>query len=164
MLSKQHLNCIIIGYNDVDFAKLAMKQKRMENTSGAYHEIKANSVLLRNRRYTYMELINRAITRAQGENPRLSVFEAPSLGAFYLKNFLHRKGLHSEVVNFFNYDKGKLAELLTQRPDAVAITTTFYVDQTPIVEVVEFIRKYCPGTKIIVGGPYAFNVAMDYDA
>ena len=162
MLSNQRLNCVIVGYNDVDFRKLAMNEKRVENTSGAYHEIKANSVLLRGQRYTYMELINQAIERAQGEDPRLSVFEAPSLGAFYLKNFLHIKGFHAEVVNFFSYEKEKLASLLAERPDAVAITTTFYVDPAPIIEVVEFVRRHCPETKIIVGGPHTFNLASDY--
>ena len=163
MLPNQRLNCVIVGYNEIDFRELAANQQRVGNTSGAYHETKANSVLLRGRRYTFMELINQAIERAQGENPRLSVFEAPSLGAFYLKNFLHNKGFNAEVVNFFNYGKKKLARLLAKRPDAVAITTTFYVDSEPIQEVVKFVRERCPETKIIVGGPHAFNVASDYD-
>jgi radical SAM PhpK family P-methyltransferase len=164
MLPNQKLNCIIIGYNDIDFATTAASQKRTESISGAYQEIKANSVLLRGQRYTYMEIINQAIARAQGSNPHLNVFEAPSLGAFYLKNFLHNKGLRAEVVNFFNYDKEKLAGLLGERPDAVAITTTFYVDSAPIVEVVKFVRKHCPDTKVIVGGPYALNIGLDLDA
>jgi len=164
MRSIDQLNCVIVGYNDVNFNRLAVKQKRMESTSGAYHEIKANSALIRGERYTYMDLINQAILRAQGQDPRLNVFEAPSLGAFYLKNYLRLKGYNAEVVNFFNYDKQKLAGLLARRPDAVAITTTFYVDHAPIVEIVQFVRRYCPDTKIIVGGPYVFNIALDYDA
>ena len=163
-MSNQRLNCVIVGYNDVDFRMVAESQKKMQSTSGAYHEIKTNSVLLRGERYPYMDLINEAIERAHGENPRLNVFEAPSLGAFYLKNFLHKKGFSAEVVNFFSYEKEKLARLLDQRPDAVAITTTFYVEHAPVVEVVEFVRKRCPETKIIVGGPHAFNLALDYDA
>jgi radical SAM PhpK family P-methyltransferase len=164
MLPNQKLNCVIIGYNDFDFATTAASQKRTESISGAYQEIRANSVVLRGQRYTYMEVINQAIARAQGINPHLNVFEAPSLGSFYLKNFLHNKGLRAEVVNFFNYDKEKLAGLLGERPDAVAITTTFYVDSAPIVEVVKFVREHCPDTKVIVGGPYALNIALDLDA
>ncbi|HYJ84950.1 MAG TPA: PhpK family radical SAM P-methyltransferase [Pyrinomonadaceae bacterium] len=164
MLPNQKLNCVIIGYNDIDFATSAASQKRTESISGAYQEIKTNSVLLQGKRYTYMEIINQAIARAQGSNPHLNVFEAPSLGSFYLKNFLHNKGLRAEVVNFFNYDKEKLVGLLGERPDAVAITTTFYVDSAPIVEVVKFVRKHCPDTKVIVGGPYALNIALDLDA
>jgi radical SAM PhpK family P-methyltransferase len=164
MLPNQKLNCVIIGYNDFDFARTAASQKGTQSISGAYQEIKANSVLLQGQRYTYMEVINQAIARAQGINPHLNVFEAPSLGSFYLKNFLHNKGLRAEVVNFFNYDKEKLAGLLGERPDAVAITTTFYVDSAPIVEVVKFVREHCPDTKVIVGGPYALNIALDLDA
>jgi radical SAM PhpK family P-methyltransferase len=159
----QKAHCIIVGYNDIDFIDFAARQKAMEKTSGAYHEVRTNSVLLRGRRYTYMDLINQAIERAQGTNPRLSVFEAPALGAYYLKNFLHQKGLDAQLVNFFSYDKEKFAELLAGKPETVAITTTFYIEDAPVVEIVKFVRKYSPTTKIIVGGPYIFNLSADQD-
>src|SRR6478736_598270 len=101
MVSDARLHCVVIGYHDIDFDKFAQKQKQMDKTSGGYHEVKANSVLLNGRRHTYMELINQAVMRAHGKDPRLNVFAAPSLGAYYLANFLRRKGFHSEVVNFF---------------------------------------------------------------
>jgi radical SAM PhpK family P-methyltransferase len=157
------LHCVIVGYNDIDFTAFAARQKRMEKSSGAYHEIKTNSVLLRGQRYTYMELINQAIERSAGTDPRLSVFEAPALGAFYLKNYLHKKGFTAQVVNFFNYGKDTLAALLDQRPAAVAITTTFYIEDTPIIEIIKFVRKHSPQTKIIVGGPYVLNLSADFD-
>lgn len=163
MSRNQRLNCVIVGYNEIDFRKFAMNQKKVERASGAYHEVRANSILIDGQRYTYMETLNHAIASAQGVNPKLNVFEAPSLGAYYLKNFLNHKGFNAEVVNFFNYQKEKLVELLEQRPDAVAITTTFYVDPAPVIEVVEFVRRHCPETKIIVGGPHIFNVASEYE-
>ena len=161
MLRRTH--CIIVGYNDINFTDFAARQKAMEKTSGAYHEIKTNSVLLRNRRYTYMDLINQAIERAQGADPRLNVFEAPALGAYYLKNFLHQKGLNAQVVNFFTYEKERLAEMLADKPESVAITTTFYIEPAPVVEIVKFVREHSPDTKIIVGGPYVFNLSADLD-
>ena len=163
-MSYRPLSCIVVGYNDVDFNAFAAKQKRMEGRSGAYHEIKTNSVLLGGRRLPYMELINQAIERAQGVNPRFNVFEAPALGAFYLSNFLRRRGLRSEVINFFNYDKERFAELLAERPAAVAITTTFYIEHAPIVEIVQFIRQHSSETKIIVGGPHIYNLSTDQDS
>jgi len=38
------LDCIIVGYNDINFGDYAARQKKLENTSGAYHELKTNSV------------------------------------------------------------------------------------------------------------------------
>ena len=66
-------------------------------------------------------------------------------------------------VNFFTYEKPKLVQLLARKPLAVAITTTFYVDPAPIVEVVRFVREHAPETKVIVGGPHVLNIASDYD-
>lgn len=163
-MSEPVLNCVVVGYHDIDFDKFAARQKKMERISGAYHEIKANSILLDGRRYTFMEVINQALTRRRGVNRHLNVFEAPSLGAFYLTSFLRNKGFQAEVVNFFTYEQDRLMQLLARKPHAVAITTTFYVDYFPIAEIVKVVRQYCPGTKIIIGGPYIFNSALDLDA
>lgn len=164
MPNKNNLDCVVVGYNDMDFAKFASTQQAMSHRSGAYHEIQTNSVLLDDRRYTYMELLNRAITSVTGSDPRFNVFEAPLLGAFYLAHFLRRRGFEAEVVNFFTYDKEKLLALLKRSPHAVAITSTFYVDHAPIVEVVEFVRQHSPRTKIVVGGPHIYNISSDLDA
>jgi radical SAM PhpK family P-methyltransferase len=163
MPNHNNLDCVLVGYNDMDFAQLAVAQRSTSGYSGAYHEIKTNSVLLDGRRCTYMELMNKAIASATGCDPQLNVFEAPLLGAFYLNHFLRKHGYDAEVVNFFNYNKDKLRTLLNRSPRAVAITTTFYVDHAPIVEIVEFIREHNPRTKIVIGGPHIYNVAYDLD-
>ncbi len=162
-MPNNNLDCVVVGYNDVDFTEFATVQHSISHRSGAYHEIKTNSVLLDDRRYTYMELMNRAIASATGSDPRLNVFEAPLLGAFYLAHFLYRKGYSAEVVNFFTYDKDKLRMLLERSPRAVAITTTFYIDHAPIIEIVEFVRQHSPRTKIVVGGPHIYNLSSDLD-
>jgi p-methyltransferase len=48
--------------------------------------------------------------------------------------------------------------LETAAPRSVAITTTLYVEHTPIRQVVEFVRQHNPETKIIVGGPHIYNL------
>ena len=45
----------------------------------------------------------------------------------------------------------------------MAITTTFYVDHAPVIEIVRFVRRHLPGTKIVLGGPHVFNIAGDFD-
>ena len=156
-------DCILVGYNDVNFSELASRQKMMARYSGAYHEIKTNSILWRGRRVPYMELMNQAITRATGRNPHLSVFEAPLQALCYLGNHLSKRGLAVELVNFFNHEKDRFGSLLHAGARAVAITTTFYVDNAPVIELVEFTRKHSPNTKVIVGGPHIYNLASDHD-
>jgi p-methyltransferase len=159
------LDCIVIGYNDREFDTFAREQKPLARASGAYQEVKTNSVLLHGRRLTYMDLMNHGIKLATGTDPRLSVFRTPSLGACYLTSFLRRKGHRAELVNYFSrHETDELKDRLKDGAKSVAITTTYYVDNAPIIELVKFIREHGKGTKIIVGGPHAFNLCNDYDA
>ncbi|MCA9999446.1 MAG: hypothetical protein KDE56_26970, partial [Anaerolineales bacterium] len=155
------VDCIIVGYNAVDYSQFSDHQKGMY--TGNAHEVKANSLLFNGKRILYMDLLNHAVEKATGYNPELNVFNTQSMGACYLQSYLQCRAFTAEVVNFFNRDKEQLSLLLAQSPLAVAITTTFYVDHMPIIEVVKFIREHNPKTKIIVGGPHIYNVCSDLD-
>ena len=163
MANAPKIDCIVVGYRDIDFQSYAMAQKRMQKVSGAYRDAKHNSVLLQGKRITYMDLLNRILEKATGQNPKLNVFEVPSLGVTYLTSFLRRRSFNVEMVGFFNYEKAKLAALLADSPTAVAITTTFYVDFTPPSEIVRFVRQHSPSTKVIMGGPF-INAVSKYPA
>jgi radical SAM PhpK family P-methyltransferase len=163
MRTSTPLDCVIVGYKDVEFSDFVNQQKAMEEVSGAYMEIKCNSVLLDGRRQSYPELLNRSLYQATGVDRTLNGFEAPALGAYHLASFLLQKGLAVEIVNFFNQEKDRFDELLESRPRAVAITTTYYVDHAPIVDMVRYVRDRCPETRIVVGGPHIFNICSDHD-
>jgi p-methyltransferase len=155
------IDCIIVGYNEVNFATFANQTKTVH--TGAHHEMRTNSLLFQGKRMLYMDLLNHLFTGVTGRNPQLNVFETPSLGVCYLQNYLQQRGHQSEVVNFFTHEKEKFKRLLAQSPRAVAITTTFYIDNAPITEIVNFVRQHNPTTKIIVGGPHIYNIFSDYD-
>ena len=161
MALQSTIDCIIVGYNEVDFSTFVNQNKTIQ--TGAAHEMRTNSLLFNGKRMLYMDLLNHLLTQATGRNPQLNVFETPSLGVCYLQNYLQQRGHKIEVVNFFTHEKEKLKQLLAQAPRAVAITTTFYIDNAPIIEIVKFIRKHNPATKIIVGGPHIYNIFSDYD-
>jgi radical SAM PhpK family P-methyltransferase len=158
------IDCVVVGYNDVNFQTFAESQKKMAQYSGAYHEVTTNSVLLNGRRITYMDLINQGMEKATGVNPEWNAFAAPSLGVCYLQSFLCKRGYQVETVNFFNHQKERFRALLADKPRAVAITTTYYVDNQPVSELVQFVREHAPETKIIAGGPHIYNLFSDYDA
>ncbi len=162
-MTYQPIDCILIGYNEVDFDGFAEAQKRTAKRAGGYHEIKTNSLFLDGKRRTYMDFLNQMISQATDRSSNLNVFKAPSLGACYLSNFLEQKNYKTEIINFFNSGREKLKNLLTQSPLSVAITTTFYVDNSPIIEIIKFIRSYSSTVKIIVGGPHIYNLVCDLD-
>jgi radical SAM PhpK family P-methyltransferase len=83
----------------------------------------------------------------------------------YLGSYLDRHGLSFDYVNLFQRGKEKLASLLRAgRIRSVAITTTVYVEPSPIIEIVEFVRAAAPDVPIIVGGPYVANLAATTDS
>src|SRR5215211_2507992 len=111
MLSTRRLDCVVIGHNERDFRKVAADAKRVEAFSGAYNEIKTNSVLLSGERLTYPELLNRAVHRATGRDPQLNVFHQPGLAVCYLTSYLRRHGHAVEPVNFFTAEQPLLKAL-----------------------------------------------------
>jgi radical SAM PhpK family P-methyltransferase len=163
MSTNNDLDCILIGHNDMDFSLVQEELKKIGKHSGAYVDLKANSVRVNGKRITYMDLLNRTLKEATGRDHHLYVCELPHLGAAYLKNFLCKRNFNAEIVNSFNYERERLQELLAQSPRAVAITTTLYVEYSPIVEIVEFIRQHNPRTRIIVGGPHVYSICSDRD-
>ncbi len=163
MLTGDNLDCIIIGHHDMDFRAVQAEMRKIQKHSAAYNDLKANSVPFNGERITYMSLLNRTVEAATGSDPRLYACELPHLGAVYLKSFLRKRHFNVEIINSFNYDEARLVHLLAQSPAAVAITTTLYVDYSPIVEIVNFVRQHNSQTKIIVGGPHVFSICSDRD-
>jgi radical SAM PhpK family P-methyltransferase len=83
--------------------------------------------------------------------------EIPNLAALYLSNYLRKSGITTQYINLFQDEKQELLKLLKENPLCVAITTTFYVLNHPVTEIVKFIREHNPHTKIVVGGPLVGN-------
>lgn len=163
MPKESKIDCIVVGYHDINFQTYATAQKKMSRFSGAYRDVKHNSFLMNGRRITSMDLLNQTLTKTTGRDPKLSVFEVPSLGVTYLTSFLRRRHFNVEMVSFFNFQKEKFAHLLAESPRAVAITTTYYVTHIPILDVVKFVREHSPQTKVIVGGPHIYDVYSNLD-
>jgi p-methyltransferase len=157
------IDCVVVGHNDPCFHDMIARARSTENVSAFYQDAKVNSVLLGGRRLHYMELLNKVLAEASGRPLQLSSFEQPSLAVCYLTSFLRRRGLNCEFINFFSFERERLRELLGQAPRAVALTTTYYVEADPLVEVIQFIRKHSPDTKIILGGPYVYRLCSSHD-
>ncbi|HEX8620260.1 MAG TPA: radical SAM protein [Thermoanaerobaculia bacterium] len=163
MKANSELDCILVGYNDIDLGWVDAELKPVRHASGGYRHFRSNTLVIDGKRRHYTDLLNRTLTEATGRPHALHVARTPSLPCMILKSFLAARGLHSEIVNFFNHDSERLVELLGQNPRAVAITTTVYTTARPVIEVVEFIRRHNADVKIIVGGPHIYNTCSDND-
>ncbi len=163
------LDCVVIGYNETPFEQYEGLLRQYGPDTEAYRDLKMSFVDVGGRKLTFTGLMNLAFNRAHsrpaGDDEVDGPFKSgdiPNLAAAYLTHYLRRRGFAAEAVNLFQEEKGRLAELLAEKPLAVAITTTFYVINFPVLEMVRFIRDQAPEVKIVVGGPLVANHARNY--
>jgi p-methyltransferase len=162
MNTRQHLDCIVVGYNEVPFNRYEQFLHTYGEDSEAYRDLKFSFVNLDGKKLDYPGLLNHARALAGANGEELKSGDIPNLAAAYLTNFLRRQGHTAEYINLFQYEKEQFIEFLRRNPICVAITTTFYVVNLPVAEMVEFIREHNPTVKIVVGGPLVNNHARNY--
>ena len=155
----RELDCIVIGYNEVPFSKYESFLRNYGEDSEAYRDLKFSFVDFGEKKFDYVGLMNHASSLAagNGNSEPYKSGDIPNLAAAYLTTFLRRGGFSARYINLFQYEKDRLIEYLADDPLCVAITTTFYVVNLPVNEMVEFIRQHNPKVKIIVGGPLISN-------
>src|SRR5690349_3066480 len=166
-MSDKHLDCVVIGYNELPFDRYESFLRNYGEGSEAYRDLKFSFVNLGDKKLDYTGLLNYAREQSQPpDNGRHTQAEfksgdIPNLAAVYLTNFLRHRGYSAGYINLFQYEQQKLIEYLAADPLCVAITTTFYVVNLPVIEMVEFIRTHNAAVKIVVGGPLVANHARN---
>ena len=152
------LDCVLIGYHETDLASHVKNLEAMQHGSGAFANLLANIVNVRGRWLHYMDLLNLALQEAHHRDFALNTMTLPSLGVCYLASYLQSRALRVKWINNFDRQTDELLRILQKKPLAVAITTTFYVEKSPLQEIVNFVRAHSPQTYIITGGPFIFSM------
>ena len=170
MSNQRLLDCVIIGYNEIPFVRYEAFLRKYGVDSEAYRDLKFSFVDLAGKKLDYVGLMNYVYGLAAKDvacapvTQRFRSGDIPNLAASYLTNFLRRQGIRAQYLNLFQQEKEALVEYLAGDPRCVAITTTFYVVNMAVSEMVQFIREHNPRVKIIVGGPLIANHARNYQA
>ncbi len=155
--TKDTLDCLLIGHNEMDFEEYENHIRRMGIQSGAYRDLNLNFLRYNNKPYHLAEVFNLfcADKSQPGYQEPMGIQETFSAAVAYLGTYLHRRGFTFDYVNSFQKEKEKLRQvLLGKNILTAAVITTLYVSVFPILEVVDWIRQHNPTTKIIVGGPF----------
>ncbi|MDX6694356.1 MAG: anaerobic magnesium-protoporphyrin monomethyl ester cyclase [Blastocatellia bacterium] len=167
-MNGKHLDCVVIGYNETPFEQYEEFLRQYGEDSEAYRDLKFSFVNVDERKLNYMGLLNHAQSLAangsarDGASDEFKSCDIPNLAAAYLTHFLRKRNVEARYINLFQYEKEKLGEYLDQNPYCVAITTTFYVVNFPVSEMVEFIKARNPQVKVVVGGPLVANHIRNY--
>lgn len=175
MSGNREVDCVVIGYNELPFEQYAELLRQYGEDSPAYRDFRLSFVEAGGESRPYADLMNYATHlgaapgsgggNSAGTGAYPEIFKSgdiPNLAAAYLTNFLNRRGHRTRYVNLFQSEKSELARMLEARPLFVAITTTFYIWNFPVVNMVEYIRRRAPEVKIVVGGPLVANFARNY--
>jgi radical SAM PhpK family P-methyltransferase len=163
MIDNENLDCVIIGYNETKFEEYERLLGNYGEDSEAYRDLKFSFLDLGGKKLNYVGLLNHVYLEATGNGGQATMQEEfkscdiPNLAAAYLTHYLRQQGFRTHYINLFQYEKEKLIEYLSRDPLCVAITTTFYVMNISVTELVEFIRKHNSKVKIVVGGPLIAN-------
>lgn len=159
------VDCLFIGHNEMNFVQYEESIRRMGIESGAYRDLNLNFVYYNNKPSHVSEIFNifsHCDYRFTGSSNPLSMGETFSAAIAYLGTWLANRGFTFDYVNSFQHQKEELAEKLGRLNIlTVAIITTYYVSVLPIIEIVDFIRKYNQTAKIIVGGPFISTHALN---
>ncbi|MCP4150977.1 MAG: radical SAM protein, partial [bacterium] len=166
-------DCLFIGHNEMDFNVYERNVRKMGTQSGAYRDLELNYLQYNNKLYTASEIFNLFFCQdptSQTAIESLKLQETFSAAIAYLGSYLHKRNFSFDYVNSFQDEKEELARKLSgDNYNAIAIITTLYVSALPIIEIVDFIRKYNKTAKIIIGGPFIStqfrtqsDVSMEY--
>ncbi len=169
MGKQREIDCIVVGYNELPFAEYENLLRQYGEDSEAYRDFNLSFAEAGGEKRLYGDLMNYATGLAGGQNGGAypEVFRSgdiPNLAAAYLTNFLNRRGHRTRYVNLFQSEKARLADMLKQKPYCIALTTTFYVLNFPVIDMVKYIRKLDSEVKIVVGGPLVSNHVRNYAA
>src|SRR5689334_5411269 len=149
----EQLECVVIGYNETPFEEYEALLKGYGADSEAYRDLRFSFVNINGRNMNYVGLLNHVLKLANAGGDELKSCDIPNLAAVYLTHYLRMRSYKAHYINLFQFEKDELAEYLESDPLCIAITTTFYVLNLPVNEMVKFIKERNSRTKIVVGGP-----------
>jgi anaerobic magnesium-protoporphyrin IX monomethyl ester cyclase len=159
------MDCVIIGYNDLDFGKVVAEVKSMGEDNVAFRDLDLNFIEIEGKPYRGQDILNKYFNAgSQFSKRRFTNHDLLWPAIPPIATFLHNKGFSFDYINNFNVDKDLLRQkLLNEDILTIAITTTIYISDSPILEIVSFIRHFNQKVKIVVGGPYMSKQTEEKD-
>lgn len=154
------IDCLLIGHNEMHFTEYEQNVRKMGIESNAYRDLSMNFIRYNNTPYSAAEIFNYVApgeSRSGGQPSirPLTMGETFSAAVAYLGTYLHRRGLSFDYVNSFRDEAEELQQkLVSCRILTIAVITTLYVSVLPIMEIMDFIKRYNNSARVIVGGPF----------
>jgi len=151
------LDCVLIGFKHGQFADHVDLLTKRRTSLPALRDIDLSFVWHDEEPLTALDLMTHMVEAdAKGDTRPFHNMDFLWPTILYLGSYLNKRGYEFDYVNLFDDDE-RVEEVLSREPRVVAIVTTLYVVEDPIVEIVERIRSITPLSQIVIGGPYVSN-------
>jgi len=92
----------------------------------------------------------------------LSNYNTPYLAGIYLYNYLVRRNIHCNLINFLDLEIQRFHKLLRQDPKLIVLSSSFLTHVKAVKEVTQTIRQFAPDIKLALGGPLVYNSYLLY--
>src|SRR6202043_1823513 len=148
-------DCLIIGYNDGQFEREVELFRSMGPRHPDFRDLNLNFIEHQGKPYRAMDILDHFYHEGRARVGRkFHNTDVLWMVVMYLGTYLARRGFSFDYINLFQLQQDELLDKLRTRKYLTAVvTTTIYNYDTPIIEVVNFLREHSPETQIIVGGP-----------
>src|SRR5262249_7497976 len=152
--------CLIVGFNDLDFAAHEERVRKMGLGTGAYRDLALSFVRHEGRPLRALDTINRFHPGERLHNadflwPAVLVLGTRLPGSRHCFDYVNLPHLEQEAFT---------AKLAAPDLTAVALTSTLYTEPRPLKELVDFVRARRAEIPVIIGGPYIAGQAKVLDA
>lgn len=153
-MHSKDIDCLIIGNNQMVFSEYVNDIRKMGERSGAFRDLNLSFYEEDGRIVSCTDFYNKYY-RTGSDDREMTYDNIFSATISYLGSFLNKHGMTFDYVNAFQEGKPHLQKMLKSgRVRTVAVTTTYYVSVLPVLEIIQFIKKYDDTVKIIIGGPF----------
>src|SRR6478672_7908342 len=103
------MDCLIIGYNDLDFGKVVAEVKSMGEDNVAFRDLDLNFIEIEGKPYRGQDILNKYFNAgSQFSKRRFTNHDLLWPAIPPIATFLHNKGLSFDYINNFNVDKDLL--------------------------------------------------------
>lgn len=161
------IDCVLVGHYALSISKqIQLAEFGFGKDSSYYYDaLEKTFINYGNNKYTSSQLYNLFYTEGKGDISfdHVTFEHSFNTAISNIGTYLLRNGFTIDFVNTFNKGKQALAGILTTNEVlTVAIPTTFYVSAFPVVQIINFVRRFNSKAKIVVGGPFIRNVLSTY--
>src|SRR4051812_23895532 len=136
------VNCLVVGHYDQSLEDLAARVMPTADVSGGYTEVRTNCIVADGVHLSYSDAFKQLSGGSSGMNVSFNPFDAPHSGAIYLVNRLRQVGVDAAALHYVSPDRHELTRALeAASPEVVVLTTTFYVHETPVTDLIDHVRR-----------------------